>query len=462
MFSAAISSALTVIGVIFTTLAASLLINCDVYWLYVLLFGIACFVPGLGSGLILAGLAAFTGAYLLVAALIRATNQGYGPSPLFAIFIGLLFFGPFLEWSHRGAEFHPYSHLSAFSRLGLYNPNNDCFFNAALQVLMRLPKAGLLPAEVLDAKFQENDIARNLGEFIALANNSTLPVLQALALRQSVVVIGGARFPMGRQEDSSELLAQLIASIAGTSVTDSLQSNLTYSSGYAMGCPDSVEPRTQSMSILPLNLPEAEPREQLHLKQLIDHTYSPEVTERRCESTGRNDFLRRETTMTQYPDALITTLSRFINEADGSAFKMLNKVEVPLTGLSFFGKTYRLHGVVYHMGSTLNSGHYTAAVRDAPTAHWVYYDDSRTKVIADPNEAPGEIYIAAYLADDAPAILEDLVETAADIRPEFFLALVGLLGIVVAISYVKSVGINQANLSVVLAGIVSFAPVFWR
>ena len=98
---------------------------------------------------------------------------------------------------------------------------------------------------------------------------------------------------------------------------------------------------------------------------------------------GASDSYLQTEEVLQGPDVLMIQLSRFgfqvtnahTNPPLGFSYKINNLVNIPLEGLRFGGRKYNLHAIINHIGSTLESGHYTATVR-GESGQWVEFNDS--------------------------------------------------------------------------------------
>jgi ubiquitin C-terminal hydrolase len=75
------------------------------------------------------------------------------------------------------------------------------------------------------------------------------------------------------------------------------------------------------------------------------------------------------------PEILVLNVGRTPPAAFGATrVRLPNAVRIPVEGLKFGDKTYRLHGYINHSGSA-ESGHYTATVRDKVSGTWYNYND---------------------------------------------------------------------------------------
>jgi uncharacterized UBP type Zn finger protein len=73
--------------------------------------------------------------------------------------------------------------------------------------------------------------------------------------------------------------------------------------------------------------------------------------------------------------------------------------------------SYRLKGVVYHIGTSMRRGHYVASARvaagddaDASGKRWMFFDDERASFAESPassSSAPGDWYVAAFECEGA-------------------------------------------------------------
>jgi hypothetical protein len=237
------------------------------------------------------------------------------------------------EW----AAAHAKRPLSA----NLHNPGSQCWLNASLQVLARLPQAANLadeitaaglsyPAAVELAKFIP-DFRRqmNLPEGSAsddpyLLYNPSDPTGRS-SLRESLTT----EFPRGAEAEPAEFIETMMGTyLAGT----------RFARNADLGA---------DIHVLPLSPPEG-----------VAHAKLSAVIE---ENSILPDFAP--------PEVLMLSFEGMTNA---------NVIQIPLEGLIVRGRRYRLHASIDKVDES--GGHYRATVLDPESGKWISYDDDDVKI----------------------------------------------------------------------------------
>jgi len=97
------------------------------------------------------------------------------------------------------------------------------------------------------------------------------------------------------------------------------------------------------------------------------------------------------------PPVLHLHLHRGMTSADGRrSWKVVTKIKTPKC-IRWAASEYRLHGVVQHHGSRIDSGHFTSAVWDEATREWVWYDDTAVTRVPWEYVESMQAYVLTYL-----------------------------------------------------------------
>ncbi|XP_073985915.1 ubiquitin carboxyl-terminal hydrolase 19-like isoform X3 [Rhodnius prolixus] len=124
--------------------------------------------------------------------------------------------------------------------------------------------------------------------------------------------------------------------------------------------------------------------------ELLDESnpwYCPKCLEHRCAT--------KTLTVWRYPDYLIVYLKRFVFH-NRIITKLDEKVDFPLSGLTFDTSVYDLYGVVCHVGG-VTAGHYTAYTKHPYTGVWHYFNDCYVAKKIPQEEDLRNAYILFYM-----------------------------------------------------------------
>lgn len=136
---------------------------------------------------------------------------------------------------------------------------------------------------------------------------------------------------------------------------------------------------------------------------LLGNFFQEEEVEALCEVCRQNTMNQREFGLQTAPNILIIALARFVRDSrDPTKFvKDFSKVDLQqdLDLKSCIPNErplkYKLIGVINHLGSTIQCGHYTATCKNPADGKWYNYDDANVT----PTEAPlnsESCYVCVY------------------------------------------------------------------
>jgi len=307
--------------------------------------------------------------------------------------------------------------------LGFANPGIDCFMNAALQVILRLPQAASIPEDI--AGLPPNATATALVSVMyhiavptpeTVVRSSTVSYIIApvfKALRDSLVGVFDF-MSTDRQQDSAEFVEILLEKLEGTRFNKAC----TFVTQYEL-----LHLPKHDEEYLPPRLITGDTPKILHAsfnsayvgkyqesdangRRLLDDTVQfdlaamieseSDLVDLRDDLGVSNRYLKLPKIATT-PDILIIQIKRFnMDNTVGTLFKYTNFVNVPLSGLKFGDRMYRLHGVINHHGG-FGAGHYTSAV--VVNREWTDYNDSRATATQADRVITRDAYIAIYVPE---------------------------------------------------------------
>jgi ubiquitin C-terminal hydrolase len=309
---------------------------------------------------------------------------------------------------------------------GLSNLGNTCFMNAMLQCLLNTPGrlteackafADLTPGRGLSSSGM---VGKCFAELLADYDSRTsgsIPAWRGPLRRMKVAIAALHPSYKGiRQQDAYEFLCHLLDGLEenfrfllqahgarecesnGMGIVRSVCGVSTYTTRFCHGCSQEfhVDRVTDTALRLPLlsaacqsdkTLRESEESTPITLEHLIvSSQYHEEVDGYRCDNC---DAIALGNGTTGVPSAasqtsglisatseiLVLVLNRFLNvtKDDGTfaSVKVRRQVAVPSVLTMPFG-TYRLYGIVSHIGESTSRGHYVAAVRSLRDHQWYH------------------------------------------------------------------------------------------
>ena len=299
---------------------------------------------------------------------------------------------------------------SAWSSVGLSNKlfANNCFFNSAMQVFMRLEKFRALPPPSVG----EDPILPQLRDFISTVyptpQSSTIDPIGLRAVFAEQSATSDIVFPLGEQQDVAEFINVFLDRTESSGLLREARFTIkTTAICTPCGTPSTpIENREHEVhATFPAKVAKGQIFE---LADMMKSMFGQEtIHETECETCPRHVAKKdRNVQPTNPPEILLVQIFRFSRHS-----KIENKVNVPFN--LEFGRNYRLHGVVNHEGTSPADGHYTATVRDSESGDWFLYDDSDVSVVDDDQVVTSSAYYVVYTAVPEVVTVEPELDTIA-------------------------------------------------
>ncbi|KAG8721539.1 hypothetical protein FRC08_012204 [Ceratobasidium sp. 394] len=322
-----------------------------------------------------------------------------------------LFSGPLdMDWPERTAR-HP----------GFNNSGNTCFLNSVLQCLLHTPPLlrMLLDHKHIKISFCTICLLRDLARasFTARKRNT------AMVLDNLNKIAKGIR--RGRQEDAHEFLRYMIDALQRSALAIYSSTSATYPNPAKVPPPlaetswvhaifggrlrSRVSCRTcghcsdtfDSILDLSVDIARAE-----SLARALAQFAKPDVLSGedayRCEKCKKPVTAEKFMTIHEAPVCLTIHLKRFRPDGRKNALPISYPEVLDIQQYMSEGQTskkYVLYGVIHHLGSGPNSGHYTAHVKGAD-GRWTIMDDDQVMPCADPPVSRKNAYVLFYIQTD--------------------------------------------------------------
>ncbi|CAD5231431.1 unnamed protein product [Bursaphelenchus xylophilus] len=322
---------------------------------------------------------------------------------------------------------------------GLFNLGNTCFMNATLQALFNTPNMRYYFSR--DRFLNHVNVANTRGTsgvmaacFSALMEVVWSGKFKAFRTMRFIEVFGNICRDLcdGRQHDAQEFLIFLLDALHEDTNYDGLDCrrdwehylkngrrfrdspimdifNLTIASQLNCGqCGTGSLTFAESTQVM-LELPMGS---SCNLSECLRSHFRDSILDGssawNCPKCSRKQRARLQQKIWTLPPALVILLKRFRQNPDGSFEKNTIAVDFDIQNLDLSpylhekaskqNSKYRLYAITNHSG-TLNSGHYTAFVKNQSINNWVSFDDDYCSEVSEYNIKTEKAFILYYTND---------------------------------------------------------------
>lgn len=260
-------------------------------------------------------------------------------------------------------------------RVGVPNQGNTCYLAAAVQLLTH---AGPFKDRMLalsQDRFKSSPIAKEFDSLVRQTWDDGTRDLNVQPLRRLLASKRPAFFTPTGQHDAQEALAVVMEEIAAVApdASRALEIEVEQTLESQKCHQRSANKVREHVFIVPL--PDERDGDSYKLEDLIKQAQWPVDVDYTFEDTGCNDkHVGRSRRIVNTGEVLLVQLQRTTFRL-GEYSKSFTRVQVPLT-LNMGANRYRLTGVIYHGGPSMQGGHYTAEVL-LDGNQWVDANDSQ-------------------------------------------------------------------------------------
>lgn len=280
----------------------------------------------------------------------------------------------------------PYDPEAESKPIGLRNPDKRCFFNAVLQLLYHDRTFRRVLARESSSNEHERLVA--LRNFFAKMDASA-PKSEISAPIQSLLP---AYLANGHEQDAAEALQIFLEDIEDPELT--LQTRITVTNVLLDGSTEVSSTYDEPRRLVQLNIPpeQATPNS---LQSLFELQFAEESIEASGSEVERVRIKVKTTSFTELPKTLLIQLVRQHFLTDGR--KIHDEIEAPdFIQIPGHDARYQLSGFIYHQGQTMDSGHYSAFLRQVDSS-FTLFNDHMIKANADIRKVTDFSYIYSYV-----------------------------------------------------------------
>lgn len=293
---------------------------------------------------------------------------------------------------------------------GIDNMGNTCWMGSVLQCLLNIRGLTDVCAPFKrSADVSKRDMGHAFAELLMEYQSTVGRHISVGNLRKAVAAVD-SRYAGYRQQDAYEFLGFLLdgletslealrsKGVAGPGAIRAIFGVTSLTTRSCHGCSNRFDgdrvtdlvvrvPLLSHEAQMNADSREREERQPVSLQELLKAAWSPENIEgydcRVCRTRPSKHGAKahgatQKSSISETKDVLVIVLFRFCNALDSngefSAMKVKRKVSCP-TSLSVGSRSYRLCGVVSHIGRSLSAGHYVAAVQSLRDGIWYECDD---------------------------------------------------------------------------------------
>lgn len=268
--------------------------------------------------------------------------------------------------------------------IGLRNTDKRCFLNSIIQLLYH----DRTFRRVLARESSSNERLEALRNFFAKMDASA-PKTEISAPIQSLLP---AYLANRHEQDAAEALQIFLNDIEDAELT--LQTRITVTNVLLDGSTEISSTNDEPRCLIQLNIP-LEQATSNSLQSLFELQFAEESIEASGSEAERVRMKVKTTSFTELPKTLLIQLVRQHFLTDG--LKISDRIEVPeFIQIPGHDVQYQLSGFIYHQGLSMDSGHYSAFLRQADSS-FTLFNDQMIKANADISEVKDYSYIYSYV-----------------------------------------------------------------
>ena len=277
--------------------------------------------------------------------------------------------------------------------VGLPNIGNSCYMNSILQIITNIPE---LRNFLLNKSNFKKKLTENVSAIVkTISESRTVSTVLLKSVRKS--------FPefQSYQQDPQEFLRKLQKKMKENKCSDTFKGKIQ-SEVKCNSC-QSTSSNVEDFEDISLSLPSTG---EVNLEDSLKRFFKPEVLSKdnsvNCVKCRKKQESTKQLTITMSPDILCLHLKRFHSNFSGNRFskaKTETRVNFPFADLTLSEdkmEKFSLNGVISHLGSQVDNGHYIAYCLNQSRNIWLKCDDDQVDPTPVHKVAAAQAYMLFY------------------------------------------------------------------
>ena len=281
--------------------------------------------------------------------------------------------------------------------VGLPNVGNSCYMNSILQIIANIP-------EIRNFLLNESNFGEKLTETVSAIVKAVSDSKSKTGVSRDLLKTVLKYFPEFRsyQQDPQEFLRKLLTKMKEKKCKDIFNGKIK--SHVKCNTCNSISTTTDDIEDISLTIPSTGEE---NLEDSLKKHFRPEVLKRdncvNCFKCRKKQDSTKNLTIATTPDILCLHLKRFKTKFSGkrcSTTKIETCVNFPFSDLTLSdnqpAEKFSLIGVVSHLGSRVDGGHYVAFCLNQTNNIWLKCDDDQVQQVPAHKVAAAQAYMLFY------------------------------------------------------------------
>ena len=283
----------------------------------------------------------------------------------------------------------------------LNNIGNTCYLNAIVQILFMLNQVFNFGYWFSNGTNYSQVSDTNTHEYLAFYKFLYLSTLNSIVKEElidfvSIISKIDDFFQVGNQKDAHEALLKLI-NIFDSGISAVLPNHLSINDTYFQGIHKNMKTcsncKTTKLSCEPFFHVKIFPGS--NINTALNNTFKDDILECLCVHCNSVTKHINSTTIYDHPRVLIVLVDRYaVSSLYARPIRDSRKVVVDNI-LDMHGQRYELGGIIIHLGTSVNSGHYISCV--VIHGEWYICNDSMIQKVKSLPEKSGDAYLLFFI-----------------------------------------------------------------